>query len=103
VSPDPQKLFSPPAMTVSKRLEKSVVIVIFIVMLGRTVDCRNCCLSYIVFKCYASSLYIFMSMFCSYVVFDVLSNYYCSASNCCFIWLSSVVYTVLWYYVAPVK
>jgi hypothetical protein len=80
---------------VSKRLEKFVVIVIFIVMLVRTVDCRNCCLSYVVFNGDASSLYICMSIFCSYVVFDVLPNYYCSASIRCLIWVSSAVYRVI--------
>ena len=72
-------------------------------VLGRAVDGGNCCLSSVVFIGDASSLYVFMSIFCSYVVFNVLSNYYYSTSVRCFVWVINVVYTVVWYcYVACV-
>jgi len=71
------------------------------VVLGRALDGGNCCFSSVVFNGDASSLYIFMSIFCSYVVFNVLSNYYCSTSVRCFVWVISVVHIVAWYcYVA---
>jgi len=108
VSLDPQKAFfgiiiSSGNETVSECFEKSVVIVIFIVVLGRAVDCGNCCFSSVVFNGDVSGLYIFMSIFCSYLVFNVLSNYYCSTSVRCFVWVISVLYIVVWCsYVASV-
>ena len=70
---------------------------------GRAVDCGNCCFSSVVFNGDASNMYIFMSIFCSDVIFNVLFNYYCSTSVRYFVCVISVVYTVVWHcYVASV-
>ena len=75
-------------------------------VLGRAVFCGNCCFSSVVLSDDASNLYIFMCTFCSYVVFNVLFNYYCSTSVPSvryFVWVIRVIYIVVWYcYVASV-
>ena len=71
-------------------------------VLGRAVDCGNCCFSNLVFSGDVSGLYIFMSILFFNVVFNVVSNYYCSTSVHSFFWVISIVYIVVWCYVVSV-
>jgi len=87
---------------VAECLKETVVVCILIVMFWRAVDRRDCCFSYVVFERNTSSFYVALFIFCSYVMFGVLSNYYCGTSVLCLIWVSGVVYIVVWYiHVAP--
>ena len=102
VSLDPQKLFlvlySLPAMkrfpSVLKNLSQSSYYVV-VMVLRRAVDGGNCCFSSAVFNGDADSLHTFMSIFCSYVVFNVLSVYYCSTFMRSFVWVISVIQVCL--------
>jgi hypothetical protein len=68
--------------TVTKRLEEALVLVVFSVVLGGTVDCSDCYFPKIIFYCNGSSLYVLISVFCTYVVFEVLPNYHrCALSH----------------------
>jgi hypothetical protein len=72
----------------SECLNETDITFVFIFVFWRPVDRRDCCFSYVVFKRDASTLSIDLSIFCSYLVFDGLFNYYCGASVCCLIWVS---------------
>jgi hypothetical protein len=82
---------------VTKRLEESLILVVFSVVLGETVDCSVCYFPKIIFYCNGSSLYVLMSVFCTYVVLEVLPNYHCCAAVRCRIWVSCVIYRVVRY------
>ena len=109
VSLDPQKVclcikVSSGNEAVSECPKEAVIIIVLILMFWRAVDRRACCFSYLVFKRDASSLYVVLFIFGSYVVFDVLSNYSCGTSVCCLVWVSGVIYVVVWYFhVAPLR
>ena len=87
---------------VAECLEEMVRIFVFIVMFRRAVDPGACYFSYVVFQRDASGLCIVLFIFRSCVMFDVLSDYNCGASMCCFVGVSGVTYVVVWCFrVAP--
>ena len=83
---------------VSECLEEMFIIFLFIVMFWGAVDRRDCYFSYVVFKRDAGGLYIVLFMFRSCIMFNVLSDYNCGASACCFVGVSGVIYIVIWYF-----
>ena len=87
---------------VSECLEEVVTIFVFSVMFRGAIDRRDCYFSYVVFERDASGLCIVLFLFRSCAMFDILSDYNCGASVCCFIGVSGVIYVIVWYFhVAP--